>query len=29
MYTENVAEEIAETNTETNSTYIFVDELGY
>lgn len=29
MYTENIAEEIAETNTETNSTYIFVDELGY
>lgn len=29
MYTENLAEEIAQTNTETNSAYVFVDELGY
>ncbi len=29
MYDEDVAKNIAQTNTETNSTYIFVDELGY
>lgn len=28
-YDEDVAKNIAETNTETNSTYVFVDELGY
>ncbi|MBR5308127.1 MAG: right-handed parallel beta-helix repeat-containing protein [Clostridia bacterium] len=29
MYTENLAEEIKETNTETGSEYVFVDEIGY